>query len=116
MRLVGITALVSAIGLVACSDMPPPIAKDLHGDAYMVSAALDQRAKARFPVGSSEAALRAELARERFVVRPQPDSGTGFIATYEHSDFTCRVDWTIHWRAEEGKIEDIGAKYWPTCL
>jgi hypothetical protein len=44
MRPIGIAALVSVIGLVACSDMPPPIAKDLHGDAYTVSAALDQRA------------------------------------------------------------------------
>jgi hypothetical protein len=116
MRPIGITALVSVIGLLACSDMPPSIAKDLHGDAYTISAALDQRAKARFPVGSSESVLRAELARERFVVRPRSDSDTSFMATYEHSDFTCRVDWTIHWRAEEGKIEDIGAKYWPTYL
>jgi hypothetical protein len=116
MKPIGITALVSVIGLVACSDMPPTIAKDLHGDAYAISAALDQRAKARFPVGSDEAVLRAELARERFVVRAKPDPGTGFSATYEHSDFTCRVDWTILWRAEEGKIVDIGAKYWPTCL
>jgi hypothetical protein len=67
-------------------------------------------------VGSSEAVLQAELARERFVVRAESASGTGFIATYEHSDFTCRVDWTIRWRAEEGKILDIGAKYWPMCL
>jgi hypothetical protein len=96
--------------------MPPPIAKDLRGDANAVSVALDQRAKTRFSVGSSEAALRAELIRERFVVRAKPDPGTGFIATYEHSDFTCRVDWTIQWRAEEGTIAEIGARYWPTCL
>jgi hypothetical protein len=59
MRPIGIAALFSALGLVASRDMPPPIAKDLHGDAYAISAALDQRAKARFPVGSSEAVLRA---------------------------------------------------------
>jgi hypothetical protein len=40
--------------------------------------------------------VRAELAHERLVVRAKPDSGTGFIATYEHSDFTRRLDWTIH--------------------
>jgi hypothetical protein len=43
MRPIGIAALFG-VGLVACNDLPPPIAKDLHGDAHAISAALDQRA------------------------------------------------------------------------
>ena len=39
MRPIEIAALFSVIGLVACSDMPPPIAKDLHGDAFALEGA-----------------------------------------------------------------------------
>jgi hypothetical protein len=115
MKPFGIIALLG-VCLVACKDTPPPIARDLPEDAYAAIVAFDQRVKARFPVGSDEAALRAEVARERFVITTDRDSPTIFIATYEHNDFTCRVDWTIQWRADGGKIVDIGAKYWPTCL
>ena|ERR1700722_2367821 len=116
MRPAGIAALFGAIALVGCTDMPPPLAYDLPEGAYAATAAFDQRVKTRFPVGSDEAILRAELMRERFVIRASGDSSATIIATYEHADSTCRVDWTIQWREDAGKIVDIGAKYWPTCL
>jgi hypothetical protein len=112
----GIAALCGAIVLVGCTDMPPPLAYDLPEGAYAATAAFDQRVKSRFPVGSDDGALRAELVRERFVIRTSGDSPATFTATYEHGDSTCRVDWTIQWREDAGMIADIGAKYWPTCL
>jgi hypothetical protein len=98
----GLVALFGAIALAGCKDMPPPIGDDLP--------------EARFPAGSDEGVLRAELVRERFVIRTNEDSPPTFIATYEHSITTCRVDWTIQWREDGGRIVDIGAKYLPTCL
>jgi hypothetical protein len=112
----GIVALFGAIALAGCKDLPPPIGDDLPEGANAASAAFDQRVKARFPAGSDEGVLRAELVRERFVIRTSEDAPPTFIATYEHSDITCRVDWTIQWREDGGRIVDIGAKYLPTCL
>lgn len=95
---------------------PPPLGYDLPEGASAASAAFDQRVKARFPVGSDEGALRAELVRERFVIRTTEDSPVTSIATYELPDAACRVDWTIQWREDAGRIVDINAKYSPTCL
>jgi len=111
-----IVALLSAICLVGCTDMPPPIVYDLPEGASAATAAFDQRVKTRFPAGSDEAALRDELLREGFVIRASEDSPPIFVATYERGDSTCRVDWTIQWRADGGRIAELGAKYTPTCL
>jgi hypothetical protein len=112
----GIVSLCAALALVACREVPPPLADDLPEGAYAATAAFDLRVKARFPVGSDEGTLRAELARERFVIRASDDSPPTFIATYEHPDVVCRVDWTIYWHVDGGRIADISAKYRPTCL
>lgn len=111
-----IGALWATLGLAACAVAPPPIVYDLPEGAQAATAAFDQRVKARFPAGSDEAPLRAELVRQRFVIRASEDSPPTFIATYEHGDVSCRADWTIQWREDGGRIADIGAIYASTCL
>jgi hypothetical protein len=116
MRKAGIIPLFAALSLVACKVVPPPLAYDLPRDTDAATTAFDQRVKARFPVGSEEGALWAELVRERFVIRASQESPPTFIATAEQPELYCRVDWTIYWHEDGGKIVDIGARYSQTCL
>jgi hypothetical protein len=116
MQRIGSIVLFGGLTLVGCKGIPPPLAYDLPEGGYAATAAFDQRVRARFPVGSDEGPLRAELVRERFVIRVSEDSPPTFIATYEHADVACRVDWTIYWHEDGGRIIDIGARYSPTCL
>jgi hypothetical protein len=67
-------------------------------------------------VGSDEAALRAELAREHFVIAQDKDSVLSFSARYHTGELVCAGDWVIRWSADNGKISIIGATYEEVCL
>ena len=110
-----ILAMFAALDLWACADSPPTIGSHLGASSAETSAVFDQRAKARFPVGSDESALREELVRERFVIIRDKDSPFRFSATYSVSELFCRRDWIIRWNVDAGKIAYIGGKYWLTC-
>jgi hypothetical protein len=60
-----IVVFALVLDLSACFDSPPAIGSHLPGTFAVASDALNQRVKERFPVGSGESALRAELKRER---------------------------------------------------
>lgn len=115
MKRIRILATFTALGLFACADSPPTIGSHLGGSAADASTVFDQQTKARFPVGSDENALRAELVRERFVIIRDKDSPFRFSATYSLSELFCRQDWSIRWDMNAGKIAAIGGKYWLTC-
>ncbi len=115
MRSSRILATFTALSLLACADSPSIIGSHVGASATDASAAFDQQVKARFPAGSDESALRAELVRERFVIIRDKDSPFRFSATYSASELFCRRDWIVRWDLNAGKIADISGKYWLTC-
>jgi len=117
LRLVRTTVTVALVlGLSACFDSPPAIGTHLPGTFAVASDAFDQRIKARFPVGSDEAALRTELAREHFVVNQDKDSALSFSARYHASELVCAANWVVRWSGANKKIVSIGASYKEVCL
>jgi hypothetical protein len=106
--------MVSALS--ACVSSPPAMGSHLPGSSSEASNAFDQRVKARFPVGSDETTLRAELAREKFVIVREKDAPFGFSASYRANELVCRADWVIHWSVFEGKIAAVGGQFGETCL
>ena len=105
--------------LSACQSAPPAIGKNLGGGSSAdVSRAFDARVRSRFPVGSSEADMVAELEREEFKTVSQDKlvSRYPFKAYRDRPGLPCRQVWTIRWNSEVGKIIDIEGAYSATCL
>ena len=111
---IAVVALV--LDLSACLGSPPAIGRHLPGSFSVASDAFDQRVKVRFPLGSDEADLRAELARERFVITQDKDSALNFVARYHTNELVCASDWAIRWSRVDGNIANIEASYKEVCL
>ena len=96
-----------------CSDPTPPIGRDLPKTFAPNDTYFDRRIKQRFPIGSDEENLLAELRSERFTTKEthDPSSRYRLSALYESHDLACKESWTIQWIAEQGKIKDIEGKY-----
>ena len=64
----------------------------------------DARVKERFPVGTSEEGLRAELHKQGFQLS---SAYHGFQdATYRRR-FPFRVSWSVRWKARRGRVVDV---------
>jgi hypothetical protein len=111
-----IPGILMVVLLSACAGSPPAIGSHLPGSFSEASNAFDERVKARFPVGSDETALRAELAREKFVVSADKDSASGFVARYHADELVCGASWVIRWSVAEAKVAAIGGTYREVCL
>ena len=114
-----ITLAVFAILLLsACADRPPPIARGGPRAVAEVAPWLDTRVKQRFPVGSEEEKLRAELYLEGFTIGEAsgPAARYRFAARYQANELICRAWWNIQWSAEQGRITGIAADWSQTCL
>lgn len=59
----------ATLSLTACAELAPLIGRGLPPALAEARPAFDQRVKERFPIGSDEAAMRAELRREGFAFR-----------------------------------------------
>jgi hypothetical protein len=83
-----------------------------------VSSAFNARVQSRFPVGSGEAAMLAELKREHFKTETHDTSASRyqFSALRDLPGLACRRFWTIRWNSAEGKITDIEGGYSGVCL
>jgi hypothetical protein len=114
-RPVALTA--AAVLLSACSDRSPQIAQGLSLD-FGETGQFDDRVRQRFPIGSSEEALVAELRREEFSIREvrEPDGPYRFSATYDIHGFTCRDSWTIEWAVVHERIAMIQGVSRQICL
>jgi hypothetical protein len=112
----GILGILTVVLLSACTDSPPAMGSHLPGSFSEASDAFDERVKGRFPVGSDETALRAELAREKFVVSADKDSPSGFVARYHADELVCGTSWVIRWSVAEAKVATIGGSYREVCL
>ena len=111
-----LSGILTVVLLSACADSPPAIGSHLPGSFSEASDAFDARVKARFPVGSDETALRAELAREKFVVSTDKDSASDFAARYHADELVCGASWVIRWSVAEAKVAAIGGTYREICL
>jgi hypothetical protein len=111
-------ALLATLALSACAHSPPPIGRGGPRFAADVTPWFDTQVKQRFPVGSEDGSLRAELHREAFTIREAGDQAARYpiTATYEAKELFCREEWTIRWGSGQGKITDIAAEWSQTCL
>ncbi len=112
-----IFAGLATVLLSGCYVTVPPIAQGGPRDVALVTPYFDDQVKQRFPVGSDEKQLRAELHRESFKIRETNDPNLGYqhIATYQDSG-VCKVVWTVRWNTDQGKITNTTATYSQTCL
>jgi hypothetical protein len=119
MRTLPILALVIGLALSACQGSPPPIGGNLPGGTWHdVSSAFNARVQRRFPIGSSEDDMLAELRRENFKTETYDKSVSRyqFSAVRELPGFPCKRFWTIQWNTDAGKITEIDGGYGGSCL
>lgn len=108
---------VATMLLSACSSRTPPIGQRLPL-GFGETGQFDVRVQQRFPIGSPEEALVAELRREEFSIRELHGQSTPcqFAATYDVHGFACRHSWTIEWTAVRGKLTEIQGMSRQICL
>lgn len=109
--------IVAALCVTSCVDGPPEIGNRLPQNFAQARPVFDERVKARFPVGSEETRLVAELRRQHFKIQP-PGVGPRYAssARYDASQIVCRVSWIISWSAEQGRVKEIAGDYAEVCL
>jgi hypothetical protein len=95
-----------------CANPPPQMAFGLT-HSLVPTSDFDARIKERFPVGSDERALSAELRRERFSIRAATglDGSYQFAGYYDRQEFPCRESWTVLWSSRFGTITAVGGRY-----
>ena len=117
-RLSLLLALPMGICLSACQGAPP-IGAALHGRTWAeASSIFSTRVQSRFPVGSSEADMLAELHRERFKTQTfdRTTSRYQFQAMNDRPGLPCRISWVVDWNSDAGRITEIAGEYRGTCL
>ena len=106
-------AVCTALLLSACGNghPTPPIARGLP-KAPGPTPDFDARLRQRFPIGSGESELLAELHAEDFAIREirDPSGQTRRTAYYESIVFPCKETWTVSWVAEQGRVTGIEGK------
>jgi hypothetical protein len=118
MRLCMLASVLGALLLAACSDSEPPIGRGL-AMTFGLTPAFEQRLRDRFPVGSDESRLIAELRSERFTLGEVHDPLSRYrnSALYEASrGFACKGEWQIYWTATKGIIIAIGGMNREVCF
>lgn len=114
-----ITLAIFAVLLIsACADSPPPIGRGGPRATADVTAWFNSQVQQRFPVGSDDEKLRAELIHEAFKIAQanEPAARYRFTATYQANGLACRAWWNVRWSSEQGRITDISAEWSQTCL
>jgi hypothetical protein len=115
-------ALLLTSCLSSCADRTPPIGRDLGSTDARSD--FDRRVQDRFPIGSDEQQLLAELGKEGFQVRDgiamslhyPPPARFRSAADYSADQFLCKSSWTILWSADNGRITAIAGDFLPICL
>lgn len=101
-------ALVLCLATLAACNSVPPIAKSMVGPT--TNSAFTERLRLRYPLGSPEAELMAELRREGFEIFPgRKDRFFDFshVAHRNGRAGLTEADWDVYWRADEGRITAI---------
>jgi hypothetical protein len=104
-------AVFCAFVVCACSSATPSLGRGLPR-TFVPTPDFDRRIKERFPVGSEESKLLAEIHSERFAIKQNQDSSRPyrFSALYVAQSIACRESWRIQWNAEQGRI--VGIEGW----
>ena len=102
-------AVFCAFVVSACSNAPPSLGRGLPR-TFGPTPDFDNRIKERFPVGSEESKLLAELHGERFATPEfkDPSEPYRFTALYVAQSI---ASWRIQWNAEQGRIIGIDGWY-----
>jgi hypothetical protein len=104
--------------LYACASPTPPIAQGLP-KTFVPTADFDARIRQRFPIGSGEGKLIAELHAENFAITEIHNLSSQYrrLAHYESHVFPCKETWTVRWVADQGQITGIeGRNSGELCL
>lgn len=86
----------------------PALGRDLPSNYAEGEKAFDERVKATFPIGMSEALLLQELRNQGF--RCNASSPECKSATVTQGLIFRRL-WSVRWRAKEDQIEDVWGIY-----
>ena len=109
--------ILTMLCVSSCADGPPEIGSGLPANFQQARPVFYQRVKARFPVGSDETGLLAELHRQHFAISHASDTSRhANSARYEARQIVCNLSWTISWSAEEGSIKEIAGVFGDVCL
>jgi len=104
--------LAALLSLLRLRPLAPDIGKGLPPDYAEGTKAFDARVKARFPPGTSEEALRAELKRQGFERLPDhPDPDGLRCATFCRNELIFKTLWSVRWRANGGRVGEIFGVY-----
>jgi hypothetical protein len=113
----GQLAVLMIAACSGCSEPPPEIARNLYGGTVLkTSHKFDQRVATRFPVGSEEGKMIAELRREHFELTEAADASHYSTARRDIPGLACRDTWNIKWLSRDGKITEIQGGYGQLCL
>jgi hypothetical protein len=104
--------ILSLLAISACTSWTPPIARDLPR-SFVPTSDFDNRIRQRFPAGSDEAVLVAEMRHERFSIDKIWDWSGNYrhLAHYTRQEIACRTSWDVLWNGEQGKILNIQGRY-----
>ena len=89
---------------------PPALGRDLPSNYAEGERVFDERVKARFPIGMSEAELIKDLASQGFSVWSDPDKADLKTATVTRG-LIFRNLWSVRWRVKSEQIEDVWGVY-----
>lgn len=92
----------------------PPLARGLDSTFSKGDAQFKGRVRARYPIGSSEKRLLADLQAQGFTAQVHP----GDLSMAELRRFIGCGDtlWSVRWRARGGKIAAVSGVYGAICL
>ena len=85
----------------------PSIGRDLPSNYDEGERAFDERVRARFPIGTSEACLVKELRSQGFSIVFSPKMADATITR----GLIMKTIWSVRWRAREDRLEEVWGVY-----
>jgi hypothetical protein len=104
-----LVVLIASILLFACKPAEPQIGRDLPSTYAEGEQVFDRRVKVRFPAGTSEQSVIAELHRQGFRLLPTREGVRD--ATFIRDEWIFQTIWSVRWRAKDGRIQEIWGVY-----
>jgi hypothetical protein len=90
---------------------PPELVRNLPRNYMEARAAFESRVTSRFPIGSRQSDLVAELRRQGFSLYD------GTRAHFTQRDLVCTREWSINWQADsQARLQSIGTFHYLACL
>lgn len=87
----------------------PDLVAGLPSDVREGERAFDGRVKERFPMGTSEDAVKAELQKQGFDLLPAYDGVQD--ATFFRKRVPFTTLWSVRWKANSGRLTDVWGVY-----